>query len=46
MQSDLMIGISGMRGTIGGSLTPTVVSRMSGGLCRIPQIPANFDRPH
>src|SRR5271170_5483467 len=29
MQSDLMIGISGMRGTIGGSLTPAVVSRMS-----------------
>jgi phosphomannomutase len=26
----LMIGISGMRGTIGGSLTPTVVSSMSG----------------
>ncbi|MGD0387666.1 MAG: phosphoglucosamine mutase [Tepidisphaeraceae bacterium] len=29
MQSDLMIGISGMRGTIGGSLTPLVVSRMA-----------------
>jgi len=29
MQSDLMIGISGMRGTVGGSLTPTVVSRMA-----------------
>jgi phosphomannomutase len=26
----LMIGISGMRGTIGGTLTPAVVSRMSG----------------
>src|SRR5580704_9823784 len=29
LQSELMIGISGMRGTIGGSLTPAVVSRMS-----------------
>ena len=29
MQTDLMIGISGMRGTIGGSLTPIVVSRMT-----------------
>jgi phosphomannomutase len=29
MQSDLMIGISGMRGTIGGSLTPIVVARMA-----------------
>jgi phosphomannomutase len=29
MQAELMIGISGMRGTIGGSLTPAVVSRMS-----------------
>jgi len=31
MQSieELMIGISGTRGTIGGSLTPTVISRMS-----------------
>src|SRR5579872_4067096 len=29
MESELMIGISGMRGTIGGSLTPAVVSRMS-----------------
>src|SRR5271154_7039652 len=34
MQSDLMIGISGMRGTIGGSLTPIVVARMSAAFAR------------
>ncbi len=28
----LMIGVSGMRGTIGGSLTPAVVSQMSAAL--------------
>jgi phosphomannomutase len=32
METDLMIGISGMRGTIGGSLTPAVVSRMAAAL--------------
>src|SRR5690349_20371496 len=26
----LMIGVSGMRGTVGGTLTPAVVSRMAG----------------
>ena len=26
----LMIGVSGMRGTIGGTLTPAVVSQMAG----------------
>ncbi len=30
MSDALMIGVSGMRGTIGGSLTPRVVQRMSG----------------
>src|SRR6202034_415806 len=34
MQTDLMIGISGMRGTIGGSLTPMVVSRMAAAFAR------------
>jgi len=34
MQSELMIGISGMRGTIGGSLTPMVVSRMAAAYAR------------
>ncbi|HEX4053112.1 MAG TPA: phosphoglucosamine mutase [Tepidisphaeraceae bacterium] len=29
MQTELMIGISGMRGTVGGSLTPAVVCRMA-----------------
>lgn len=29
METALMIGISGMRGTVGGSLTPAVVSRMA-----------------
>jgi len=29
METDLMIGISGMRGTIGGSLTPLVIGRMA-----------------
>jgi phosphomannomutase len=29
MQAELMIGISGMRGTVGGSLTPAAVSRMA-----------------
>src|SRR5579863_6475053 len=29
MEAPLMIGISGMRGTIGGSLTPIVVARMA-----------------
>src|SRR6478672_8849217 len=30
----LMIGVSGMRGTIGGTLTPEVVSRMASALAR------------
>jgi phosphomannomutase len=30
----LMIGVSGMRGTIGGSLSPAVVSRMAGAFAR------------
>jgi len=32
METELMIGISGLRGTIGGSLTPAVVSRMAAAL--------------
>src|SRR5947209_2831213 len=30
MADALMIGVSGMRGTIGGTLTPAVISRMAG----------------
>ena len=40
MESDLMIGISGMRGTIGGSLTPAVVVAHVRRVCGIPQNPA------
>lgn len=32
MSEALMIGVSGMRGTIGGTLTPAVVTRMAGAL--------------
>ncbi len=45
MQTDLMIGISGMRGTIGHSLTPTVVARMSAAFAAFLKSRSNSSKP-